>query len=62
MNQTAIIVAQLLLQHGPAMAKAFQELFTKPNPTQEDWNRVWSLAEESLDKIMNEARENERKL
>jgi hypothetical protein len=40
-----MLVVELLLRYGPGMARAVQQLFTKTNPTQADWDAVFALAE-----------------
>lgn len=41
----ALLIAELCLKYGPALARSFQEIFTKQNPTQEDWDKVWATSE-----------------
>jgi hypothetical protein len=44
MSET-LIIAELCLKYGPSLARAFQEIFTKENPTKEDWDKVWAAAD-----------------
>jgi hypothetical protein len=48
-SQQIMLVVELLLRYGPGMARAVQQLFTKTNPTQADWDAVFALAEKSYD-------------
>ena len=44
--ELAILIARILVQFGPMVAKEFQELFaSKEPPTQAQWDRIWSLTE-----------------
>lgn len=43
------IIASALIKYGPAAAKALYEIFTKPAPTDADWNKVFDLAEKSYE-------------
>lgn len=44
--QLAILIGQLLFKFGPTLAREFQILITKENPTQADWDKVFALAKE----------------
>ena len=44
-----MLVVELLLRYGPGMARAVQQLFTKANPTQADWDAVFALSEKSYE-------------
>lgn len=43
----ALIIAliEASVKYGPVVGRGFQVMFTKKDPTQEDWdNNVWNLA------------------
>lgn len=54
MNSTAII-ALYAIRFGIPAAKELASLFAKPEPTDADWNKVWSLSDKSYDDYLNEA-------
>lgn len=39
------IIALALVKYGPQMARALYEIFSKPTPTKEDWDKVFAMAE-----------------
>ena len=43
------IIAAALIKYGPQVARALYDIFTKPAPTAEDWNKVFDMAEKSYD-------------
>lgn len=44
--QLAILIAQILLKFGPAVAQQFQILFSKNEaPTQDEWNKIWEITQ-----------------
>ena len=45
MNATALLIAEALLKYGPGLARGLAELFAKPAPTLEDWEKVFALAD-----------------
>jgi hypothetical protein len=49
MNPTVIIIAEALMKYGPSVARALVEIFKKDDPTAEDWEKVFALAEKSYD-------------
>ena len=52
----AILILELCLKYGPEFAKLAQQLVTKKEPTQEDWNSLWAIASKSYDQLREEAR------
>lgn len=44
-----IVIAQALVKYGPAVARSIRDIFTKANPTIEDWEAVFALSEKSYD-------------
>lgn len=46
---TALLIAEALIKYGPTLARGLAELFAKPAPTLEDWEKVFKLAEKSYD-------------
>lgn len=42
---TAELILQILLRYGPDAAKLAQQILSKPEPTQADWDGIFSLAE-----------------
>ncbi len=52
--ELAIIIAQLLLKYGPAVAQSIVEIFHKEAITKEDWDRVFALASKSYDSYVTE--------
>ena len=49
MSATALLIAQALIKYGPAAARAIAALFKKDEPTMEDWEKVFAIAEKSYD-------------
>ena len=49
MNPTVLLIAKALLDYGPAVARALAEIFQKPNPTLEDWEKVFAVSEKSYE-------------
>jgi hypothetical protein len=43
----AEIIAIALVKYGPALARSLADILTKPNPTRQDWDAVFALAEKS---------------
>ncbi len=39
------MIGQLLIQFGPTVAAGFQKLFTTANPTQDDWDKLFAMAQ-----------------
>ncbi len=52
----ALLIAQMLLQHGPAAARALAEIFQKPNPTLQDWEVVFARAEKPYSQLVPNSR------
>ena len=46
---TISLIVGALIRYGPSLAREIQLLFTKKEVTQEDWDKVFSLAEKSYD-------------
>lgn len=46
---TVEIIAAALIKYGPAVARALYDLFSVANPTKEDWDKVFKLAEKSYE-------------
>jgi len=42
---TTLLIAEALLKYGPGLARGLADLFSKPAPTLEDWEKVFALAE-----------------
>lgn len=50
MNQeTALIIAGLLLKYGPELARQVAALFAKKDITLADWEKVFALAETTFE-------------
>ena len=47
--QLAIILGTALVKYGPDVARAVAGLFQKNDPTWEEWEAVFALAEKSYD-------------
>lgn len=43
------IIALALVKYGPQVARAIYDIFNKPSPTQEDWDKVFAMAEKSYE-------------
>lgn len=54
MNSTAII-ALYAIRFGIPAAKELALLFAKPEPTAEDWNKVWTLSDKSFEDYVGDA-------
>jgi len=52
----AILVIELLLRYGPAVAKAAKDLMSMKDPTQADWDNLWALADKDYNTLREEAR------
>lgn len=52
----AVLILELLLRYGPAVAKAAKDLVNAKDPTQADWDNLWSLADKNYDTLREEAR------
>lgn len=46
------LIISALVKYGPTVAREIQLLFTKENPTQEDWDKVFSLAAKSYEEYV----------
>jgi hypothetical protein len=44
-----LLIGNILLKYGPAVARQIKALFEKDDPTVEDWEAVFALAEKSYD-------------
>jgi hypothetical protein len=44
-TEIALLIGQALVKYGPTMARALAALFMKDEPTLEDWEKVFALAE-----------------
>ena len=44
---TAELILGILLKYGPDAARLAQQIFSKPDPTQADWDAIFSLAEKA---------------
>lgn len=54
--ELAITIAGLLVKYGPDVAEAFQRMVASGrNPTQEDWEEVFSKARKSYQDYIREA-------
>jgi len=45
MNPTVLLVLQVLLQYGPAVAQEVQKLIAMKDPTQADWDALFAKAQ-----------------
>lgn len=54
MTETAII-ALYAIKYGVEAAAELQQVFTKDNPTQDDWGRVWAKSSKDPDTLIKEA-------
>lgn len=52
----AILIVELLLRYGPAVAKAAKDLMSMKDPTQADWDNLWALADKDYNTLREEAR------
>lgn len=53
---TSIIILELLLKYGPAVAAAAREIIKIKDPTDEDWRKLFAVAETSYDSYIEAAR------
>lgn len=51
-----LIIAQFALQYGIPAARELLALLRTPNPTAEQWQKVWDTAEKGYDTYLDEAR------
>ncbi len=49
-------LVDIAFRYGPDAARAAKTLFTKPDPTDEDWENVFSHAKKSYDQYVADAR------
>ena len=49
MNPIVILVLQSLIKYGPDLAREIVALFSVENPTQEQWNKIFDLADKSYE-------------
>ena len=52
----AILIVELLLRYGPAVAKAAKDIMSMKDPTQADWDNLWALADKDYNTLREEAR------
>jgi hypothetical protein len=56
MNPVVILAIETMLKYGPDAARAARELLKKSEPTDEDFNRLFQLADKTYDTYREEAR------
>lgn len=44
-TEVALLIGQALVKYGPTVARALAALFLKDEPTLDDWENVFALAE-----------------
>jgi hypothetical protein len=49
----AEIIALALVKYGPSLARALVEIFSVENPTREQWDAVFALAEKDYEFYVN---------
>ncbi len=54
--EIAILIAQMLVKYGPAVAREVKLLLQKKDPTLEDWEKVFALAEKPYEAYIAEAK------
>jgi hypothetical protein len=47
MSPAVILIGELLVKYGPTVAREFCKLLKVENPTEEQWDAVFALAEKS---------------
>jgi len=53
---SAILIIELLLRYGPAVAEAAQRMLsTGKDPTQAEWDALWAKAQKTYDTYIEEA-------
>ena len=53
---TALLILELLLRYGPAVAEAAQQIISKNDPTPDDWQKLFAIASKPYDKYIEEAK------
>lgn len=56
MNAVALLVIESLVKYGPAVAASVREMLKKEEPTDEDFTRLFALADKTYDQYREEAR------
>lgn len=56
MNPIALLVIESLVKYGPAVAESVREMLKKDEPTDEDFARLFALANKTYDQYREEAR------
>lgn len=56
MNPVVILAIETLLKYGPDAARAARDLLKKAEPTDEDFDRLFQLADKTYDMYREEAR------
>lgn len=51
----AIVILELLVKYGPAVAQAAQRIVTLKDPTQADWDALFERAQKPYDQFIAEA-------
>jgi len=53
---SAILIIELLLRYGPAVAESAQRMLsTGKDPTQSEWDALWAKAQKPYDTYIEEA-------
>lgn len=53
MNPAALIIAEALVKYGPTVAREISAIFRTEAPTDEQWDRVFKLAEKPYESYIN---------
>ena len=48
-SEAAIIIGMALVKYGPMLAKSLYEIFSTKEPSKEQWDAVFALAEKSYE-------------
>jgi hypothetical protein len=48
-----LLIGNILLKYGPAVARAVKALFEKADPTSADWEAVFALSEKPYEDYIN---------